>query len=54
MPTAYVYFAGAGESFGELNDAGDGPRESFGWNATEIAAVMAALEQFEHIIGTNL
>ena len=29
VPTAYVYFAAAGESFGELNDAGNAPRESY-------------------------
>ena len=53
VPTAYVYFAAAGESFGELNDAGDGPRESFGWSQHEMDAVMQALEQYEHILGTN-
>ena len=53
VPTAYVYFALPGESFGELNDAGDGPRESFGWQQHEIDAVMLALEQYEHILGTN-
>lgn len=53
VPTAYVYFAAAGESFGELNDAGDGPRESFGWQQHEIDAVMLALEEFEHILGVN-
>ena len=53
VPTAYVYFAAAGESFGELNDAGDGPRESFGWQQHEINAVMQALEEYEHILGTN-
>lgn len=53
VPTAYVYFAAAGESFGELNDAGDGPRESFGWQQHEIDAVMLALEEYEHILGVN-
>ena len=53
VPTAYVYFAAAGESFGELNDAGNAPRESYGWNAREIQQVMLALEEFEHILGVN-
>ncbi|HVQ07468.1 MAG TPA: M10 family metallopeptidase C-terminal domain-containing protein [Allosphingosinicella sp.] len=53
VPTAYVYFAAAGESFGELNDAGNGPRESFGWNAFEIQQLMLALEEYEHILGVN-
>jgi serralysin len=53
VPTAYVYFAVAGESFGELNDAGTGPRESFGWSDYEKQQVMLALEQFEHILGVN-
>lgn len=53
VPTAYVYFALPGESFGELNDAGTGPRESYGWAQHEIDAVMLALEQYEHILGTN-
>jgi serralysin len=53
VPTAYVYFAVAGESFGELNDAGTGPRESFGWSDYEKQQVMLALEQYEHILGVN-
>ncbi len=53
VPTAYVYFAVAGESFGELNDAGTGPRESFGWSDYEKQQVMLALEEFEHILGVN-
>jgi hypothetical protein len=53
VPTATVYFAIAGESFGELNDAGDGPRESFGWQQHEIDAVMLALEQYTAITGIN-
>ncbi len=51
--TAYVYFAPAGESFGELNDAGTGPRESFGWSQYEMDQVMLALEEYEHILGVN-
>lgn len=44
--TAYVYFAVAGETFGEEG-------ESFGWNAHEMAQVMEALEQYEIILGVN-
>ena len=35
VPTAYVYFAPAGENFGETNDQG-GPMRTWGWNAYEI------------------
>ncbi|HYD36151.1 MAG TPA: M10 family metallopeptidase C-terminal domain-containing protein, partial [Allosphingosinicella sp.] len=44
VPTAYVYFGAAGETFGE-------PITTFGWNATEKAAVMAALAEFGKITG---
>ena len=53
VPTAYVYFGAEGETFGELNDDGTGPRESYGWNAREIQQVMLALEEFSKIIGIN-
>jgi len=43
-PTAYVYFGGAGETFGEAIT-------TFGWNPTEKAAVMTALLEFTKITG---
>ena len=52
VPTAYVYFAPAGENFGETNDQG-GPMRTWGWNDYEIQQVMLALEQYEHILGVN-
>lgn len=52
VPTAYVYFAPAGENFGETNDQG-GPMRTWGWNEYEIQQVMLALEQYEHILGVN-
>ena len=52
VPTAYVYFAPAGENFGETNDQG-GPMRTWGWNAYEIQQVMLALEQYEHILGVD-
>ncbi len=51
--TAYIYFAGAGESFGELADDGVSPLPSFGWNEFEIGQVMLALEQYSAITGIN-
>ena len=53
VPTAYVYFAPAGENFGELADDGVTPMTTYGWNQTEIDAVMLALEQYEQILGVN-
>src|SRR3546814_75506 len=52
-PTAYVYFAEAGESFGELADNGVDPLPSFGWNGREQDQVMLTLEEYEHILGVN-
>jgi hypothetical protein len=52
VPTAYVYFAPAGENFGETSDQGNAMR-TLGWNAYEIQQVMLALEQYEHILGVN-
>ena len=52
VPTAYVYFAPAGENFGETNDQG-GPMRTWGWNDYETQQVMQALEQYEHILGVN-
>jgi len=46
VPTAYVYFGAAGETFGE-----DG--ESFGWNQFEMDQLMLALEEYEQILGVN-
>lgn len=51
--TAYVYFAAAGETFGETADDGVSPLPSYGWNATEMAAVMKALEQYSNVINTH-
>ena len=53
VPTAYVYFGAAGENFGETGDDGVSPMVTFGWTATEITAVMLALEQFEQVLGVN-
>lgn len=44
--TAYVYFAEAGNDFGE-------GLPSFGWSDTEKAAVMKALGEYEKILGVN-
>lgn len=44
--TAYVYFAEAGEDFGEGG-------ASYGWNEFEKAQVMQALEEYSKILGTN-
>ena len=46
VPTAYVYFGGAGENFGEavVNQ---------GWQPHQIAAVMNALEEYTPITGIN-
>jgi serralysin len=52
VPTAYVYFAPAGENFGETNDYG-GPMRTWGWNDYEIQQVMLALDQYEAILGVN-
>jgi serralysin len=53
VPTAYVYFAPAGENFGELADDGETPMTTYGWTDWQIAGVMSALEQYEHILGVN-
>jgi serralysin len=58
----YVYFAAAGENFGEtqgdngadgIPNSGDEALLSYGWNQTEINAVMLALDQYEHILGVE-
>ncbi|MGD9800769.1 MAG: hypothetical protein AB7V02_09245, partial [Parvularculaceae bacterium] len=51
--TAYVYFAPAGENFGELADDGVSPMVTHGWNAWEIQQVMDSLEEYEKILGVN-
>src|SRR6185436_18397615 len=51
--TVKVFFAPAGESYDELADDGINPLPSFGWNATEKAAVMNALLQYTKILGIN-
>ena len=51
--TAYVYFAPAGENFGEVGDDGVTPLVTYGWQQWQIDGVMAALEQFEQILGVN-
>ena len=52
VPTAYVYFAAAGENFGEKAPNGS-PMVTYGWNAREQAAVMEALAQYTPITGIN-
>jgi len=51
--TVKVFFAPADESYDELADDGINPLPSFGWNATEKAAVMNALLQYTKILGIN-
>jgi serralysin len=51
--TAYVYFAVAGESFGELADNGVDPLPSFGWTDFEKQQVMLALEEYEKVLGVH-
>lgn len=51
--TAYVYFAAAGENFGETQGDSDDPLVSLGWQQHEIDAVMQALGEFEDTLGVN-
>ncbi|WP_347304258.1 pre-peptidase C-terminal domain-containing protein [Croceibacterium sp. TMG7-5b_MA50] len=51
--TVYVYFATAGETFGELADDGTSPLPSFGWNEREIQQTMLALTEYTKILGIN-
>jgi Ca2+-binding RTX toxin-like protein len=51
--TAYVYFAAAGENFGETQGDSNAPLVSLGWNDYEIGQVMLALEEYERILGVN-
>ncbi|WP_284734845.1 pre-peptidase C-terminal domain-containing protein, partial [Sphingosinicella terrae] len=46
-----VYFAEAGENFGETGDNGVDPLPSFGWNAFEQQQVMVALGEYTKILG---
>ena len=52
VPTAFVYFAPAGENFGEENLDGT-PMTTYGWNQREMDAVMLALAQYTPITGIN-
>jgi serralysin len=51
--TVKVFFAPAGESYDETADNGIDPLPSYGWDATEKAAVMNALLQYTKILGIN-
>ncbi|HET9429193.1 MAG TPA: M10 family metallopeptidase C-terminal domain-containing protein [Allosphingosinicella sp.] len=51
VPTAKVYFAVAGENFGERNGAN--PLDSLGWNDVEKAAVMDALLEYTKVLGIH-
>ena len=51
--TAYVYFAPAGENFGETGDDGISPLVTYGWQQWQIDGVMAALEHYEQILGVD-
>ena len=53
VPTATVYFAPAGENFGETESNGD-PMATFGWTQEQQDAVMHALQtQYTPITGIN-
>jgi serralysin len=51
--TAYIYFAPAGENFGETALDGVTPMTTYGWTQKEIDAVMLAMEQYTPITGIN-
>ena len=51
--TAYVYFGKAGENFGEVGDDGVTPLVTYGFQQWQIDGIMAALEQYEQILGVN-
>ena len=53
VPTAYVYFAPAGENLGETGDDGESPLVTYGWQQHQINGVMAALENYGQILGVN-
>jgi len=51
VKTAYVYFAPAGENFGEKEPDGVTPMTTYGWTAEQQAAVMSALGEYTPITG---
>lgn len=51
QPTAYVYFAPAGQNFGEKADDNIAPLVTFGWTAAQQAAVMSVLSEYTQITG---
>ncbi|HEU0099131.1 MAG TPA: pre-peptidase C-terminal domain-containing protein [Allosphingosinicella sp.] len=62
VPTAYIYFAAAGENFGENARAGDptqpggggnGTLVSYGWDPYEKAQFMLAMQEYSKILGIN-
>ncbi len=53
VATAYVYFAPAGENFGEKADNGTSPMVTYGWTDAQKAAVMSALGEYTPITGIN-
>ncbi|MBX7495494.1 M10 family metallopeptidase C-terminal domain-containing protein [Qipengyuania sp. 6B39] len=54
VPTVYIYFAPAGENFGQLEPDGVTPMATFGWEQHQIDAVMHALNtQYTPITGIN-
>ncbi|KAA9012998.1 hypothetical protein F4U94_16965 [Sphingobium limneticum] len=52
-PTAFVYFGDSDENFNQTADDGVSPMITFDWNNFEKSQIMAALEQYEAILGTN-
>ena len=46
VPTAYVYFAPAGENFGQLEPDGVTPMATFGWQQYQIDAIMDSLNTY--------
>lgn len=52
-PTAYVYFGDSDENFNQTADDGVSPMITFDWNDYEKGQIMAALDQYEAILGTN-
>lgn len=50
---AYVYFAPAGENFGEFEPDDETPMTTFGWEDFQIEGVMRALQEYESILGVR-
>ncbi|MBX7526394.1 M10 family metallopeptidase C-terminal domain-containing protein [Qipengyuania vesicularis] len=46
VPTAYVYFAPAGENFGQFEPDGVTPMATFGWQQYQIDAIMDSLNTY--------